>query len=64
MRLHNLLGYRYHCQDDANRLLFRYDDTPHFPDLDTFPHHKHIGQIVISHEKPRLIDALHEAAGL
>ncbi|MFQ5343858.1 MAG: DUF6516 family protein [Anaerolineae bacterium] len=23
--------------------VFRYDNAPHYPDLDTFPHHKHIG---------------------
>ena len=33
--------YSYHYQDAANTLLFRYDDTPHHPSLDTFPHHKH-----------------------
>ena len=36
-----LLDYRYHCQDDRNRLIFRYDSTPHFPALPRFPHHKH-----------------------
>ena len=27
------LDYRYHCQDSRNRLIFRYDNTPHFPGL-------------------------------
>ena len=56
------LGYRYHCQNAANTLLFRYDDTPHFPTLATFPHHKHTRNSVIAHNKPELLDVLHEAA--
>lgn len=35
------LDYRYHFQDENNQLIFRYDSTPHFPDLASFPHHKH-----------------------
>ena len=31
-----LLDYRYHCQDSRNRLIFRYDSTPHFPGLSSF----------------------------
>lgn len=56
------LGYRYHCQNEANVLIFRYDDTPHFPELPTFPHHKHTRGSVIAHNKPALLDVLHEAA--
>ena len=55
------LDYRYHCQDAQNRLIFRYDSTPHFPDLDTFPHHKHLTNDVISHEKPEIIVVIDEA---
>ncbi|WP_374048215.1 toxin-antitoxin system TumE family protein [Thiothrix subterranea] len=42
--------------------MFRYDDTPHFPALPTFPHHKHTQETVIAHNKPDLLDVLHEAA--
>lgn len=56
------LGYRYHCQNASNGLLFRYDDTPHFPDLPTFPHHKHLPDTVIAHGKPSLLAVLQEAA--
>lgn len=54
------LGYRYHFQDSMNQLLFRYDDTPHFPELSTYPHHKHTTTDVIEHLKPQLIDVLQE----
>jgi hypothetical protein len=33
--------YAYHYQRADSSLVFRYDDTPHFPDLPSFPHHKH-----------------------
>lgn len=42
------LDYRYHFQDERNCLVFRYDSTPHFPNLSTFPHHKHLPDDVIS----------------
>jgi len=35
--------YSYHYQAADTTLIFRYDDTPHHPDLSTFPHHKHDG---------------------
>ena len=35
------LGYRYHFQDSQNKLVFRYDNTPHYPERKSFPHHKH-----------------------
>ena len=33
--------YVYHYQRPDGTLVFRYDNTPHFPTLPTFPHHKH-----------------------
>ncbi len=35
--------YAYHYQRPDGALVFRYDNTPHFPTLPTFPHHKHEG---------------------
>jgi hypothetical protein len=37
------LRYSYHYQRADNSLVFRYDDTAHYPDLPNFPHHKHVG---------------------
>jgi hypothetical protein len=34
--------YVYQYQDGQERLLFRYDNSPHHPQIGTFPHHKHI----------------------
>lgn len=33
--------YVYQYQGPTGDLIFRYDNTPHFPALPTFPHHKH-----------------------
>jgi hypothetical protein len=56
------LDYRYHCQDDQNRLRFNYDSTPHFPNLPTFPHHKHLADgSVISSDQPEIAQTVREA---
>ncbi len=55
------LDYRYHCQDALNRLVFRYDCTPHFPELENFPHHKHLPSQVIPSRKPDIEEAIGEA---
>ena len=56
------LDYRYHFQDENNSLIFRYDSTPHFPNLPNFPHHKHLPNNVIASEKPDIIQVLKDAA--
>ncbi len=38
-----VVTYSYHCTDLTGRSVVRWDNTPHFPDLPGFPHHKHIG---------------------
>lgn len=38
------LGYAYHFQDSSGLMILRYDNEPHYPDLPTFPHHKHVAQ--------------------
>lgn len=55
------LGYRYHLQRADGELIFRYDNTPHFPDLPEFPHHKHLRNTVIGSRKPELLAVLQEA---
>jgi hypothetical protein len=54
------LDYRYHFQDGQNMLILRYDNTPHFPDLSSFPHHKHLVHTVIECQKPTLEEVLQE----
>ena len=57
----NHLNYRYHFQDKRNKLIFRYDNTPHFPNFDSFPHHKHLLKEVISSKHSDLIEVIKEA---
>ena len=58
------LGYRYHFQDKQNNLVFRYDNTPHFPGLEGFPHHKHFPDKVSGVEEPSILNVIQEARQL
>jgi len=46
------------------RSLFRYDNAPHYPQLLTFPHHKHEGNKVLAAKEPTLKQILDEVADL
>ncbi len=35
------IDYRYHWMDASNQLRCRWDNAPHHPSLDNFPHHIH-----------------------
>jgi len=39
-----LVMYAYHNQKQAGGLIFRYDNTAHHMNIDTFPYHKHSGE--------------------
>lgn len=60
----NHLSYRYHFQNWENKLIFRYDNTPHFPNLSSFPHHKHTVTQVHAISKPSIVEAIVEAVAL
>lgn len=34
--------YAYHWQDHQHQLICRWDNAPDWPDVNTFPHHKHL----------------------
>lgn len=54
--------YSYHYQRKDSSLIFRYDDTSHFPAFPQFPHHKHVGgqADVLPTRPPDLIGVLRE----
>lgn len=54
------LDYRYHFQDKQGQLIFRYDNTPHFPDLEKFPQHKHVDRGVVGCERPSILQVAEE----
>lgn len=39
-----LTGYRFHWQNKEGKLIKRWDDARHHPELKTFPHHMHMGE--------------------
>lgn len=57
-----VVDYRYHCQGPEAQLVFRYDSTPHFPDLPGFPHRKHVPSITLPAPPPPLEEVIAEAA--
>ena len=58
------LGYRYHFQDKQNNLVFQYDNTPHFPGVEGFPHHNHLPNKVSGAEEPSILNVIQEARQL
>jgi len=58
------IRYNVHLQDSAGRCVFRYDNAPHYPELSTFPDHKHVGQDEQPepHPRPSLRHVLDEVA--
>ena len=58
--------YAYHYQRSDGTFVFRYDNSPHFPTLPTFPHHKHDGSTshVVSAGPPDLQAVLSEIQSL
>lgn len=52
--------YAYHYQRANGELVFRYDNVPHYPDIKTFPHHKHVGDAVVPARPPDLSEVLRE----
>jgi hypothetical protein len=53
--------YRYHFQDEKNRLVFRYDNAPHFPGFVNFPHHKHLPKKVTDTIASSILNVIKEA---
>ena len=58
------LKYRYHFMDRSLRLIFRYDNAPHHPQVKSFPHHKHIVKGIMTSIEPSLRDVLFEITRL
>lgn len=56
--------YRYQYMDSRGEMLFRYDNANHHPELKTFPHHKHLGSIVIEAEVPDIKDIINEISAI
>ncbi len=49
--------YSYYWLDELDNQIIGWDNAPHHPEIETFPHHKHMGRNVFPSED-RLIDVL------
>ena len=51
-------NYSFHWQDDQGVLLIRWDDAPHHKNLNTYPHHRHRGNVIEASTDISLEDVL------
>ena len=51
-------NYAYHWQDDKGNLIVRWDNAPHYKDMVSFPHHKHLGDSIEESQEITLKDVL------
>lgn len=59
------LAYTYHYQRADETMIFRYDNTRHFPRLPTAPHHKHVTDTeVVATPPPEFETVLREIESL
>lgn len=58
------VNYSFHYQRADGMLVFRYDNSPHYPNLPSFPDHKHEGGAVRGAKAPDLADVLREIDAL
>jgi hypothetical protein len=54
----NRAKYSYHWQNKSGKLICRWDNAPHHPEIETFPHHKHEGGKMCPSEEVTLDAAL------
>lgn len=54
------ISYRYHYQDSAGNLIFRYDNAPHHPETKTHPEHKHLFNKILDSPHPNIKAVLNE----
>ncbi len=56
----NYQKYSYHWQDKEGKTIIRWDNSPHWKEIETFPHHKHIGEQVLPSSRATIKDVLKE----
>lgn len=52
--------YRLHYMNSNGQMLFRYDNAPHHPEIDSYPHHKHTPDKIVPSTMPSIKDILNE----
>ena len=56
----NYQKYSYHCQKDNGELIIRWDNKPHWKNINTYPHHKHENDQVLPSHRVTIRDVLDE----
>lgn len=54
--------YAYHCQKSDGALIIRWDNSPHWGEMATFPHHKHENDQVYPTHRVTVADVLDQIA--
>jgi hypothetical protein len=52
--------YSYHWQEGDGKIIKRWDNSPHWKSISTFPYHKHIGDEVFSCPMMTITDVIDE----
>ena len=52
--------YKYHFQNQAGGMIFRYDNAPHHQAITSFPHHKHLPDMIAESVEPDILMVLSE----
>jgi len=56
--------YRLHYMNKVGQMLFRYDNSQHHREIDTYPHHKHTRDKIVPSKMPSLKDILNEISAI
>jgi len=56
--------YRLNYMSSSGQMLFRYDNAPHHPEIDTYPHHKHTSDKIVPSTIRSLKDILNEISAI
>jgi hypothetical protein len=56
--------YRLHYMNSTGQMLFRYDNAPHHPEIDSYPYHKHTSDRIVPSTMPTLKDILNEISAI
>lgn len=50
--------YSYHWQDKDKKIIARWDNAPHHPEIENFPHHLHLKETLKAVREPSFMDVL------
>lgn len=56
--------YRLHYMNNAGQMLFRYDNAPHHPEIESHPHHKHTPDKINPSIMPSMRDIINEISAI